>query len=152
MNIMSSLSRPTLALALAPLTLSFALTAHAAGHHPETGRWITESGNLEVEIVPCGNALCGTVVNVLANNSMSRPSQVMQAADTRSPLGLQLLSDFLPTGDGDWRGRIYNREDGETYDCQLELLAPDQLKVRGYKGIPLFGKTQVWRRAEGGAQ
>ena len=45
--------------------------------HPKAplGRWITESGNLEVNIAPCnpagGNALCGKVVRVLANRSMS---------------------------------------------------------------------------------
>ena len=35
------------------------------------GRWITANGNLEVEIAPCGNALCGTVTQVLGNRSMS---------------------------------------------------------------------------------
>lgn len=124
--------------------------ASAAQSTAETGRWLTESGNLEVDIAPCGDALCGTVVKVIANRSMSRPGQAMEAADARSPLGMRLLTDFRPTGDGDWQGRIHNREDGQTYDCKLELLAPDQLKVRAYKGIPLFGKTQVWRRVEGG--
>ncbi len=123
----------------------------AAGKIQETGRWITESGNLEVEIAPCGQALCGTVVKVIANNSMSAPGTAMTPADTRSPLGMKILKDFTPSGDGEWKGRIYNRESGETYDCVMALLAPDQLKVRGYKGLPLFGKTQVWSRVPGQA-
>lgn len=138
--------------AFLPAVLAVAASLCAAEGRPpsaESGRWITESGNLEVEISPCGEALCGTVVRVIANRSMSQPAKAMQAADGRSPLGMKLLSDFTPSGDGEWKGHIYNREDGQTYDCLIELLAPDQLKVRAYKGIPLFGKTQVWRRVSG---
>jgi len=128
--------------------VSAAVQAHAAGSAAaESGRWITESGNLEIDIAPCGDALCGTVVRVIANRSMSRPRADMQVADGRSALGMQVLSGFMPSGNGEWQGQIYNREDGQTYDCLIELLAPDQLKVRAYKGLPLFGKTQVWRRA-----
>jgi uncharacterized protein (DUF2147 family) len=85
-------------------------------------------------------------VRVIANNSMSKPGSPMAAADSRSPLGMKILSDFLPSGEAEWKGRIYNREDGETYDCVMTLLAPDQIKIRAYKGLPLFGKTQLWSR------
>jgi len=112
----------------------------------QLGRWVTESGNLEVDIAPCGKALCGTVVKVLANRSMADPSKTM-AADAPSPLGMKLLSDFLPAGDGEWQGQIYNRENGKSYDCLMSLASPDQLKIRPYVGAPLFGKTQIWRRA-----
>ena len=135
--------------------IACAAPLHAAANPlgaAESGRWLTESGNLEVDIAPCGEALCGSVVRVIANRSMSGPGAPMQAADSRSPLGMNLLSDFTPVGNGEWKGKIYNRENGETYDCLIELLAPDQLKVRAYKGLPLFGKTQVWRRVTGEAQ
>lgn len=132
--------------------LALAATASGADLPAQTGRWITESGNLEVDISPCGDALCGTVVRVLANRSMSPAGGEMQPAGTRSPLGMRVLTDFRPAEGTEWRGRIYNREDGNTYDCLMELLDRDHLKIRGYKGLPLFGKTQVWRRAEGGTQ
>lgn len=112
-----------------------------------TGHWLTESGNLEVDIAPCGQALCGTVVRVIANRAMSDPKTAMASADGRPALGMKILQDVTPSGDGEWKGRIYNRENGETYDCLMTYAAPDQLKIRGYKVLPLFGKTQVWRRA-----
>jgi uncharacterized protein (DUF2147 family) len=59
------------------------------------GRWLTNNGNLEVEIGRCGEALCGTVVKVLANRSMSGGGE-MVAADNRSPLGVTVLKDFRP--------------------------------------------------------
>jgi uncharacterized protein (DUF2147 family) len=132
--------------------LSLLLSAHAqqaVAGASENGRWLTESGNVEVQIMPCGEALCGKVVKVLANRSMSSPGAAMAAADDRSPLGMQILTGFTPAGDGEWKGNIYNRENGETYDCLMSLASPDQLKVRGYKGIALFGKTQIWTRVAG---
>ncbi len=138
-------------LLIAGFVLAFPAFAQSApGASPETGRWITESGNLEVEIAPCGPALCGTVIKVIANRSMRKADAAMAPADNRSPLGMQILTGFVPAGDGEWKGRIYNRENGETYDCLMSLAAPDQLKVRGYKGLPLFGKTQIWHRVAAG--
>ena len=118
----------------------------AANGDGQLGRWLTESGNLEVEIAPCGDALCGTVVRVIANRSMSSPDKVMAPVDSRPALGMQILSNFTPSGGGVWQGQIYNRENGKTYDCLMELVAPDQLKIRGYKVMSLFGQTQIWRR------
>ena len=109
----------------------------------ERGRWITESGNLEIEIAPCGEALCGTVVKVLANRSMSDPAKPM--ADAPSPLGMKILTGFKPVG-GEWQGQLFNRENGTTYDCLISLQGPDQLKVRAYVGTPATGRTQIWRR------
>ncbi len=144
------------ALALAACTHDPAVPRSGSGPPPELGRWVTASGNLEVEIAPCGDRLCGTVVRVLANRSMSKPGETMAPVDAlqtqlgkgtdRSPLGMQILTDFTPSGDGEWEGHIYNREDGKTYSCFMELLEPNQLKVRPYKYVHLFGKTQVWHR------
>jgi uncharacterized protein (DUF2147 family) len=111
----------------------------------ELGRWVTESGNLEVEIAPCGAALCGTVVEVLANRSMSNPGTTMTPA-ARPVLGMKILTDFVPGGDRQWKGYIYNRENGKTYRCRMTLLESGHLEIHAYVGLPLFGKTQIWRR------
>lgn len=109
------------------------------------GRWLTDNGNLEVEISRCGEALCGTVVKVLANRSMSGGGE-MVAADNRSPLGMTILKDFTAAGGGEWQGEIYNRENAKTYSCKISLSAPDRLTVRPYIALPLFGKTLTWTR------
>ena len=117
----------------------------ASTAYAQTGRWITASGNLEVEIAPCGQALCGTAVRVLANNSMSAPGKSM--ASNVPGLGLKILRDFTSTGDGVWTGYIYDRENGKTYRCRMRELSPDELEIHPYIGIPLFGQTQIWHRA-----
>jgi uncharacterized protein (DUF2147 family) len=142
------------ALALAAGT-AFAKEELAASAGP-LGRWVTSSGNLEVEIAPCGDALCGTVVKVLANRSMSRAGEEMTPADPRDPMGMRVLTDFVASEFSDeggarapveWRGHIYNRENAKTYRCIMTMGAAGELMLRGYVGIPLFGSTSAWTRA-----
>jgi uncharacterized protein (DUF2147 family) len=137
------------ALLLAALTLS--LAAWGQGHQADPrGRWITASGNLEVEVAPCGQTLCGTVTQVIANHSMSPGGDDMKPVDTRPALGMTILIDFQPDADADhtqWQGQIYNRENGKTYSCQMSLSPTGELVLRAYVGLPLFGKTQLWRRS-----
>ena len=135
------------ALAVASSLASFVLHAEPA----HGGRWITESGNLEVEIAPCGDALCGTVTRSLANRSMRAGGQEMAPADQRPALGMVILTGLRDGGDDTLRGEIYNRENAKTYSVRLSMDGPQQLLVRAYVGLPLFGKTQIWRRAEANA-
>lgn len=125
---------------------AMAADAPAARQTGAVGRWLTESGNFEIDIGSCGQMLCGTVVRVLGNQSMSRPGTEMKPADTSSAMGMKILSELVPSDDGTLQGRIYNRENGKTYDCRVTPVAPDQLEVRAYKFLPIFGKTQVWTR------
>ena len=133
------------------LSIACALTllaslARAEAPRESLGRWITETGNYEVEIGPCAGKLCGTIVKVLGNRSMRDPSVEMVPADSRPALGMQILTDLVPAGDNQWAGYVYNREDGKTYSCVVTLLDTGQLKVRGYRVLPIFGRTSMWHR------
>ncbi len=111
---------------------------------PPLGVWRTASGNLDVAIAPCGAALCGTAVKVLANHSMAA-GQAQKAPPAQ--VGLKVLTDIRPARPGVWRGRLYNRENGKTYDCLIEPQGADAIKLRAYVLIPQIGKDQVWRRS-----
>lgn len=43
-------------------------------------------------------------------------------------------------------GQIYDPENGNDYNCKMELSDPNTLEVRGFIGISLFGRTDVWKR------
>ena len=138
-----------LALAATLAMGAFAAQAQAQPQPPaQAGRWLTESGNLEVDIAPCGDAWCGTVTRVLANRSMSAPGQEMDAADKRPALGMKILTGLHASGEAVLTGYIYNRENAKTYRVRLTMDGPQQMLVRPYIGIPLFGKTQLWRRVD----
>jgi uncharacterized protein (DUF2147 family) len=151
-----SLSRGTRAL-LAGAALIVSAPAFSQAASDPRGRWITASGNLEVEVAPCGAALCGIVTKVLANRSMSGEGE-MHAVDTRPAVGMPILLRFMRADDGspdtpptEWNGQIYNRENGKTYACTMRVdtgsIAAGELVLRPYVGLPLFGKTQRWQRA-----
>ncbi len=63
-------------------------------------------------------------------------------------LGLNILSG-LQKDDEEWSGgEILDPRNGKVYKCYIELIKPNKLKLRGYIGISLFGKTAFWERAE----
>ena len=51
--------------------------------------------------------------------------------------------------DGEWvDGSIYDPKTGKTYSCKMTLKGNDKLSVRGYIGISLIGRTDVWTRVK----
>lgn len=60
--------------------------------------------------------------------------------------GLVIIEDLEEDGDEFNGGTIMDPENGKTYKCYIELLDDGKLKVRGYLGISLLGRTQYWRR------
>ncbi|MDP6345916.1 MAG: DUF2147 domain-containing protein [Alphaproteobacteria bacterium] len=139
--------------AAAAMLAAWSLAAGGAAAADAVGVWATEGGKSHVQIMPCEDKLCGTIIWLKEplndegepKHDANNPEEEMQA---RPILGLPLLTGFVPNGEaGVWDdGEIYNPEDGETYSCTLTLVDDDTLKVRGYVGLPLFGKTQIWTR------
>ena len=69
------------------------------------------------------------------------------ALRSRPIVGLRILNDFEYTGKSQWkRGTIYDPESGKTYKCTIKLQDDGTLKVRGYIGVSLLGRTTTWRR------
>ena len=51
--------------------------------------------------------------------------------------------------DGIWQGvKMLNAKNGKRYGCHISLVAPDLLKIRGFVGYPIFGKTLYWTRVK----
>jgi uncharacterized protein (DUF2147 family) len=67
----------------------------------------------------------------------------------RPIVGLVFMSGFSRKSDTRWEhGTIYDPKSGSTYSSSLELDGPDRIKVRGFTGISLIGRTDVWTRAQ----
>ncbi len=65
-------------------------------------------------------------------------------------IGMEILWDLKwDKDDQDWQGGdIMDPDNGKTYDCYISLENADKLKVRGYIGFSLFGRTQYWHRVK----
>ena len=62
-------------------------------------------------------------------------------------IGLVFMSGFAKKSATHWEGgTIYDPKSGNTYSCSMELESPDQIKVRGFIGLELIGRTDHWRR------
>lgn len=66
----------------------------------------------------------------------------------RPIVGLVVLRGFrYDADDEEWdQGKIYDPESGNDYSCYMELVEPGKLKVRGYVGVSLLGRTTYWTR------
>jgi uncharacterized protein (DUF2147 family) len=65
----------------------------------------------------------------------------------RPIVGLQFMNDFVYQGKNLWAdGKIYDPESGKTYSCKLTLTKSKELEVRGFVGISLLGRTEIWKR------
>jgi uncharacterized protein (DUF2147 family) len=62
-----------------------------------------------------------------------------------------LLKDFEFDGKDEWEdGKIYDPKNGKTYSCYIEFKdeTKNLLKVRGYIGFSMIGRTTYWTRVE----
>lgn len=136
--------------------VAFLATAFDAGaERPSDGAhgyWLTENRKAIVQIAPCGADTCGRMVwveNPL--DKTGRPKRDDKNADTgkraRPICGLELVGGLMKTEDGTWRnGWLYNPRNGATYSAEIRTLSPSELEVRGYLGVSVLGKSQVWTR------
>ncbi len=108
--------------------------------------WNTGRGGF-VKIYECGDKLCGELVASEEPDKMDVNNPDPSKRDEKL-IGHNILSGFTKTKDNVWKkGKIYNPNSGKYYKAKLTLEG-DQLKVRGYKGISLFGKTVEWTRQQ----
>jgi len=124
---------------LAPVEAEIQANQQTSKQGAVEGNWLTQSGNLEVEIGQCGQALCGKVSRVLETSAAPA-------------MGKTIMEGFTPvqtvqsTQSTTWSGKIFNRADGQTYDCQMRMLSSGELEVTPYKDSPVNGRSQVWTR------
>ena len=133
-------------------------TVLGAGTDDILGIWKTELDESKVEVYRCGEKICGKIVWLKrpvytdgSDGQVGTPiiDRKNPAPDlrTRPLIGLQIMQGFSEQGDTTWGGgSCYDPKSGKSYRGKIRLAAPDRLELRGFIGIPLFGRTSVWTR------
>jgi uncharacterized protein (DUF2147 family) len=117
--------------------------------------WKSDTDGWVVETRPCDGGLCADLVAykmVHQHPPGFVPTDVKNPSAARrdTPLcGLQLIGGFKRSTrkDGVWDGGwIYDPDSGHTYSGTITQLDADTVKLRGYVGISLFGRTLILHR------
>lgn len=124
------------------MALLLSLTAaHAQDGDKIIGLYWSPKKDAKIEIYKRGDKYFGKSVWVAhMRKDTENPVQALQSREVQ---GIELLTNFTFDRDTYKGGKIYDPESGKTYDCKMTL-AGNILKVRGYIGFSLLGRTEIF--------
>jgi uncharacterized protein (DUF2147 family) len=111
-----------------------------------TGEWLTAPKDAKILIYKQGNKFFGKINwgKASGRKDDKNPDASLRSRDL---LGTVILKDFVFNGKDKWEdGTIYDPNNGKTYSCNIKLKDDKTLEVRGYVGISLLGRTEIWTR------
>ncbi|HUR42891.1 MAG TPA: DUF2147 domain-containing protein [Aestuariivirga sp.] len=114
------------------------------------GTWAMKNGKVIVRVTDCGSGLCGRIVALKEPISKidGKPKIDRENPDpslrTRPLIGLSILVGMKAAGEGQWKGAIYNPDDGKTYTGSVKLEG-GTMKVQGCV-LKMFCKTNTFVR------
>ena len=140
----------------------------ALGQSPSSqvfGLWLDPSIGAQVRLVPCGDGLCGDLVRLPAEAPRTDVNNPDPGLRGRPLLGLRIVENFRPAGDGLWDGggmqgarpgRIYLPANGDTLGddantYRIKLTGPDRLSIGIKDCLLTCGMNRIWRRVDGPA-
>lgn len=113
------------------------------------GKWWFPKKNGKMEIYREGDKFLGKVI------SYEKPEQLDdnnpdESLRSRKFVGILMMQDFVyDADDAQWTdGTIYDADSGKTYSCNMWYKDgdPQVLNVRGYVGISILGRTEIFTR------
>ncbi len=134
---------------IAILALSALLTTAAqALSKGVLGEWVTPDGST-VSIYRCGSDVCAKIAAVSSRAPSRVDTENPDPRERKRPLcGLEIGHGFrLTSPDHAEGGHIYDPESGNTYSGWMTSNG-NTLRLRGYVGISIFGRTETWTRAQ----
>lgn len=118
------------------------------------GKWKTiddETGAAKsiVEIYQNNGKVYGKVVQVLEKGKEDKVCEECKGDKKNKPIKGMVIIDGLSKSDDEWDGgKILDPKSGKEYKCVISLENENKLKVRGYVGFSLLGRTQYWTRVK----
>lgn len=86
--------------------------------------------------------------------TQSRPGRPPNEPCTKCPgefrnqpvLGMVIIRNFRPEDDQWVGGTVLDPKSGKIYKGKIWTVSPDKLRMRGFVGFSLFGRTETWIR------
>ncbi len=102
------------------------------------GQWDRTNQGWVVEFAMCGEYLCGEIIS----------GEGIDKNSGQSVVGIQMLFDLERYNDTQWRGRMYNPEDGKTYAGRVTILGEDEIRMSGCVLGGIICRSEEWPRTE----
>ena len=135
------------------LILTLLSASHAMAASSPVGLWMTQKQGVVVDVYECDGGLCGKTVwlkKMTFKNGAPRldAKNPDPALRDRHWCGIEVIRAVKPAGPGKWEGgEIYDPKTGSTFSFNIAQKG-EKLKVRGYVGTPILGKSETWTRAD----
>ena len=117
------------------------------------GYWetIDDDGKTPTSIVHIyrdGDTLSGKIVKILKKGADPKALCEACSGDLKNKpvVGLRIVWGMKEDGDQWEGGQVLDPNSGKDYKCTMGVQG-DTLKVRGFLGFSLLGRTQIWKRS-----
>lgn len=131
----------------------FALTAFAA-NDSVVGKWRTIDDKTNkprsiVQVYEKDDVYYGKIVKSLDDKAPKVCQNCPGEFKDKPTLGMQIMWGFTQGHYNYTNGKIIDPETGDIYSATMKLKDDGKkLQLRGYIGIPMFGRSQTWERVE----
>jgi uncharacterized protein (DUF2147 family) len=146
-NLKTIIKKAALFLMLTAMIPAFSLVHAAAEGDRLIGIWITPEKD-RIRIYRTGDRYYGKPI---AHPGQSRRLDVNNPEPrlrNRSLADVMILENFIYDNDKWSDGTVYDPKNGKTYRCVIRFRGDREIMIRGYVGIPLFGRSEVWKRVD----
>lgn len=134
------------------IVLSFILFFQISFGQSIYGKWktvddLTGKEKGVVEIFEYKGKIYGKIIEIFeADKKHLKCEKCVGDDHNKAILGMNIIRGLKKKNNGYEGGKIIDPQTGKSYHCKIVLEGKDKLIVRGYIGIPLFGRSQTWSR------
>jgi len=108
---------------------------------------ITGKAKSHVEIYEKSGKIYGKVIKLLPGATVTTCNNCPAEKNGISLIGMDILWEFRPYKDYWSYGQVVDPKNGKIYSGNI-WLEGDNLKLRGYIGISLIGRSQIWHKVK----
>ena len=139
------------------LSISLNSTAIAQTADPAIGTWKTIDDKTNqpaslIKIEEINGTLEGTIIKTFPRPNETPLTNCNLCKDElkdKPIIGLKIMSGLKQEKPGFWSGgKILDPKEGEYYKVKVSTEDGKKMDVRGYIGVPMLGRTQIWYKAE----
>jgi uncharacterized protein (DUF2147 family) len=117
----------------------------AVGHWQVIDQQGRDGGRVETYLV--NGRLFGKVTKSRPGRPPNEPCAKCPGQLRNKPVvGMVIIRDFRPHGDVWVGGTVLDPKSGNTYHGKIWAIGRDRLRLRGFIGLSLFGRTETWTR------